>query len=251
MILNKKYIRNLSLYLDSSYYDQKLIFGYKIDSLSDPLLKRLGFSSTPSIGDSILPSPVGPYSRYNAEGKFIVHRDKPMEKAYRQVEWHWNEWRGSDDTEEKSDIKDVEYRRYPRTFVPPPSVELTIGKTSAGQFTVLSPAVTLTQNNTGEVTHLINLFLEIFDLCEVFNESLDEMISSPLRRLNWRILPPGQYPWPVIKNEISQIIQRTGTGKQKVLEYRIEAINSYGPNFFAIGEGGFHGYMVFGFPQNG
>lgn len=251
MILNKKYIRNLDLYLDSSYYGQALIFGYKIDQLSDKFLTRLGFSSPPAIGDSILPSSVGPVSRYNAEGKYIIHRDKDLEKATRQVQWHWKQWKGRDDTEEKTDIKDVNYFRYPRTLIRPPSIELTVGKTTSDQFAVLSPTIKLTQDNTKEVIHIINLFLEIFGFCEIFNESLDEMVSSPLRRLNWRILPPGQYPWPNLKKEISQIIQKTGKGKQKVLEYRIEAMNSYGPNFYAIGEGGFRGYVVFGFPQKG
>jgi hypothetical protein len=251
MIIQKQYIRNLDLYLDASYQDKALVFGFKIESLSDGSIKRLGFSNTPSIGDGILPTAAGPYSRFNAEGKWTVHRDRPMETAYREVIWHWKEWRGRDDTEEMSDIRDVEYKRYPRTFVPPPSIELKIGKTASGELAILSPAITLTSDTKAQVMHIINLFLEFFDYCEVFDESLDEMAVPPLRRLNWRLLPPGEYPWPRLKEQILGLIERTGKGKQEVLQYRLEAINSYGPEFRAIGEGGFRGYIAFGFPDKG
>jgi hypothetical protein len=215
VIIQKQYIRNLDLYLDASYQDKTLIFGHKIENLTDGSIKRLGFRETPSVDDGILPNAVGPFSRFNAEGKWILHRDQPMETAYREVIWHWKEWRGRDDTEEKSDIRDVEYKRYPRTFVPPPSIELKIGKTAAGQLAVLSPAITLTDENRAQVKHIINLVLEFFDYCEVFGESLDEMASAPLRRLNWRLLPPGEYPWPKLREQIQELLECTGKGKQE------------------------------------
>jgi len=148
-----------------------------------------------------------------------------------------------------SDIRDVEYKRYPRTFVPPPSIELKIGKTAAGQLAVGSPAVILTDETRAQVKHIINLILELFNYCEVFDESLDEMAAAPLRRLNWRLLPPGEYPWPRLREQIQELLERTGKRKQEVLQYRLEAINGYGPEFRAIGEGGFRGYIVFGFPD--
>ncbi|MHA6711015.1 hypothetical protein [Dehalococcoides mccartyi] len=249
MIIQKQYIRNIDLYLDASYQDKTLIFGFKIENLIDGSVKRLGFRGTPSVGDGILPNIAGPVSRFNAEGKWIVHRDQPMETAHREVMWHWQEWRGRDDTEEKSDVRDVEYKRYPRTFVPPPSIELKISATGSGQLAVVSPATTLMGETSAQVKHIINLLLEFFDYCEVFNESLDEMAAAPLRRLNWRLLPPGEYPWPRLKEQIQELIERTGKGKQEVLQYRLEAINSYGPEFRAIGEGGFRGYIAFGFPD--
>lgn len=247
MIIHKRYIRNLDLYLGSSYQDKVLIFGFKIDSLSDAQVQRLGFSELSSIGDGLLPNVVGPYSRYNAEGKWMVHRDLPKEEAYRQVMWHWKEWRGRDATEEMSDVRDVAYKRYPRTFIPPFSIELKIGKTASGQLAVLSPAIKMTSENVAQIVHVINLFLEFFDYCEVFSDSLDEMAEPPLRRLNWRLLPRGQYPWPQLRAQIQELIESTGTRKQEIIQYRLEAINSYGPDFRAIGEGGFRGYIVFGF----
>ncbi len=36
-----------------------------------------------------------------------------------------------------------------------------------------------------------------------------------------------------------------------MVENRLETINNYGPTFVAIGDGGFHGYVIFGFPEHG
>jgi hypothetical protein len=252
LLITKNYIRNLDLYLDSSYHNHTLIFGATIGTIKDQILAKIGFSPDHAIGDSVLPSIVfGPVSRFNAEGKFKIHRNQPMETAYRQVEWMHKEWRGRNDTEDVYDITDVPYKRYPRTLLYPPSVELTIGKTASGNYAVLSPAVNLTPDNKEEVVHTINLVLEIFGSCEVFSESLEETINSPIRRLNWRILPPGEYPWPRLESEISQIIEQAKKGNQKVIVYRLKVINSYGPNFYAIGQAGFHGYIVFQFPAKG
>jgi hypothetical protein len=249
MIIQKHYIRNIDLYFGESYQNKALIFGFKIETLSHASVQRLGFSTTSSIGDGLLPNMVGPHSRFNAEGKWIVHRNEPKEKIYRQVMWHWKEWRGRNDTEEKSDVVDVQYQRYPRTFVTPPSIELKIGKTASGQLAILSPPMTLTSDTKAQITHIINLILEFSDYCEVFSESLDEMATPPMRRLNWQILPPGKYPWPQLREQIKELIERTGKRKQEVIQYRLEAINSFGPDFLAIGKGGFRGYIVFGFPD--
>ncbi len=248
MIIIGSAIRSLDRYIDSSNYNNLFIFGVPLDSITDPILTRIGFAPEPLIGDSLLPiSDFGPVSRYNADGKEIVHKDQHMETAYRQAEWRWKEWRGRYDTEEQSKIVDVPYKRYPRTFVPPPSVELTIGKTASGKHAVLSPPIELNTSTKSSAIHIINLFLEIFGRCEVFTESLEEMVSSPLRRLNWRILPPGKYPWPRLKSQIDQLLQYLTVGNRKVIEHRLEVINSYGPAFYAVGQAGFRGYIVLGF----
>lgn len=250
MIIAGSSIRELDRYLDSSNYNRTFILGVQVDSLDDPILGRIGFSTETSVGDVVLPvSDLGPVSRYNTEGKVIVHKGERMETAYRQAEWRWQEWRGRYNTEEQSRIVDVPYKRYPRTFIPPPSVELTIGKTAAGRFAVLSPRIELNESTKVSMTHIINLFLEIFGRCEIFSDSLEEMVSSPLRRLNWRILPPGKYPWPRLKAQIDQLLQFVSEGNRKVIEYRLEVINSYGPAFYAIGQAGFKGYIVLGFPD--
>ena len=71
-------------------------------------LKELGFDLPLVPGQRLLPSASkGPASRRNAEGFDIVHRDQPMETAYRLVEWHWTQFAGRFGTEDMSKSVDV------------------------------------------------------------------------------------------------------------------------------------------------
>jgi hypothetical protein len=189
MIITGSSIRNLDKYLDESLYGNVLIFGVQINSLEDQILGKIGFPSDIHIGDSILPLyELGPVSKFNAEGKEIIHKDQPMETAYRQTEWHWKEWRGKYGSEEQSKIVDVPYDRYPRTFISPPSIELTISKTASNQLVILSNSIILNLQNKNLVIHIINLFLEIFGYCEVLIIRSKKIVPSPVRKLNWSIL---------------------------------------------------------------
>ena len=49
-----------------------------------------------------------------------------METAYGQAEWKWEEFYGPYDKAEQSRIVDIPYQRYQRSFVEPPSIELTV-----------------------------------------------------------------------------------------------------------------------------
>src|SRR5690606_37710933 len=85
--------------------------------------------------------------------------------------------------------------------------------------------------------------------CEVFTTSLDGLINVPVRRLNWRILPPGRYPWEQLKEHLQPVIRQAREGNRAVVENRLENVNSYNPEFVAIGQGGFRGYAIFAFPD--
>jgi hypothetical protein len=108
----------------------------------------MGFSCDPQEGETILPpASRGPVSKYNAEGKYEVHKDQPMETAYRMVEWHWREWHGPYDRVERSKLVDVPYQRYPRTFIPPPSVELSISTAADGQRIITAGSIDYIDEN--------------------------------------------------------------------------------------------------------
>jgi hypothetical protein len=105
------------------------------------------------------------------------------------------------------------------------------------------------KSNLQRLKHTVNLFLELFGQCEIFDETLGEIIHAPIRQLNWRVLPPGQHPWAQLKATLRAVIQASRRGNQDVVEHRMETINRYGPSFVAVGQAGFHGYVVFGFPE--
>lgn len=249
MIIRKRRVTNVKKYLAPVKRGTKVVLGVENTERFRNTLVKAGFTDELSVGESVLPlAAFGPVSRHNAEGKYKVHRDRPMETAYRVVEWTWQEWHGPY-REERSDFVDVPYQRYPRTFIPPPSVEMRIATTLEEQRVVVSPPVAYIDENEELLRHTINLYLEMFRECSIFTENLDQMIRVPVKRLNWRILPPGRWPWSKLRKEVEPLIKQAPGGNQVVIRHRVEVINSYGPDFVAVGQAGFLGYFGFGFTE--
>ncbi|OAA23054.1 hypothetical protein [Kosmotoga sp. DU53] len=211
-------------------------------------LNMVGFSSRLEPGETVLPSPeFGPVSKRNAEGSYIIHRDRPMETVYRTVKWTWKQWAGRGKTIEVSDFVDVPYKRYPRTFIPPYSIELTLMITEKGEKYVVTPLLEYSMENKSMLIHAINLVLELFGECEILDDELKTILKPKIIRLNWEMLPPGKRPWEKLREEIDPFIKNAKKGNREVVLHRIEIINSYKPDFVAIGKAGFRGYIVFGF----
>ena len=172
-----------------------------------------------------------------------------METAYRQVEWTWEQWSGRYDTETMSKIVDVPYKRYPRTLLPPPSIELSIVKNNKGEKFLVAPKQELDFDDTDALLHCINIFLEIFNQCQILSEHLEGYSIKNVKQLNWQVLPHGKYPWKKIQGQLKPIIEREKEQKQIVMQHRLELITGYDPEFVAIGKAGFSGYLIFGFPR--
>ncbi|WP_372523805.1 hypothetical protein [Sulfuricaulis sp.] len=213
-------------------------------------LKELGFSVPLIVGERLLPAAsFGPACRRNALGDEIVHRDRPMETAYRQAEWHWTEFRGRYDTEDRSKIVDVPYERYPRTHVPPHAVELEIRKSKNEVHVAVGPFVLAKDDD--RATNTANVFIEIFGECVVLRHDMTAWEKAPVRQMNWELLPPGKNPWASAQPALKQFVRKAEEGNQPVIRARFEAIGGYEPEFVAIGTAGFDGYVVFGFPRLG
>jgi hypothetical protein len=249
MIIRKKMIRNLDIVLAPVAEDADVVIGIKNPERYPEVLKRVGLPLPLVIGVSILPrASFGPICRFNAEGKYIKHKEMEMETASRVVEWHWTEWHGQDRVEQ-TDFFDVPYKRYPRTFVPPYGEEITALKTSDGSSALVSRPIKHSKENKDILKHTINLFLEIFGECQIFSQDLQDIIKMPIRRLNWRILPEGQMPWERLRQEIEPIVQQASKGTRPFIWHRLEKISQFKPDVGAIGEGGFDGYIIMGFTK--
>ncbi len=247
MIIDKKRIRSIEANLPGVEIGRKLIFALPINQENLPRVERAGFAQPFISGRSLLPAVVGSTSRYNAEGKFLVHRDQPKETVYRRLDWHWTEWHG-DDKIEKEDFKDIPYHRYPRTFVPPPGVELKeVINTSDERLIVADPLV-LDDTTRVAILHAINLFLDLFGECHVLDHDLNSIIDVPVKRLNWTVLPPGVRPWQTLEAQIKAVMGDIDSDRNKVFRNNLAIINQYGPEFAAAGKAGFNGYVIFGFP---
>lgn len=251
MIISKKRIRSLGSNLKGGQAGQEVIIALPYTDEINETLITCGFSEELEPGENVLPAVVGPVTRFNSTGKYIVHKDQPMETAYRQQEWTWQEYHGPYDTVEQSRIVDIPYKRYPRTFVGPPAIELSLATNADGNLLVVSPAITYSPENEELLLHIINAFLEIFNECHILDTAMQEIIRAPIKRLNWEILPQGRKPWGELRPLISGVIDGLSEGNRKVIDKRIESINEHEPEFVAVGRAGFTGYLVFGFPEKG
>lgn len=205
---------------------------------------QIGFTNELQVGEQVLPSVVGPVTRFNANGSYILRRDLPRETYYMVRLWKWNDYQGN----EHEKIIYIARERFHRELISPPSEELLID--SYGQSNiVVSRAFTKAPENLQSIKNMINIFLEIFGECDLIRENYQPFLYENVTRLNWRILPQGDYPWPVIREIAQERITRQPRGNRPVIANQLEIITTHVPNFVAVGQGGFNDYIVFGFPE--
>ncbi len=249
MLITKKRIRKIENFLSSIKDNDYFVVGVTDISRFTRQLTTAGFTPTLEIGERILPSDYfGPISRFNAEGKYVPNKNLPKETAYRTKIWHWTEWHGNERVE-KSKIVDVPYERYPRTFIPPFSIELVIGQDTSLNKLVVCDKLKKCQTDYEKIIHTVNLFLEILGEAEIFDENLNSIFTTPLKRLNWNVLPKGQMPWSNLKKLLQPILNKAPQGNRGIILYRFKTLNNFNPDFHAIGHAGFYGYVIFGFPK--
>lgn len=243
--IHKKSIRSLSNNLPAALAGKKITLAVHFDS-NRAKAQRIGFSSSPTTGDTVMPKPIGTATRFNAHGKEKILRDQPKEKLYRTQEWTHQEWRGKGETETVTTLVDVPYYRYPRELIEGYGHEFTVKESNGNKLVSLNGTLTYDAANADSLVSAINVFLEVFGYVDIYDESL-ESIPSPaeIRRLNWIILPKGQ--------KISESALKDVLSKAKRIRpveiMRQERISSFGPDLRAIGMGGFTGYVIYVFSK--
>jgi len=243
--------RSISKYLTHLQPREEYWLGIVAEHYS-AALEELGFSVPLVAGERLLPPAAkGIACRRNADGDAIIHRDQPKETAFRQAEWHWKEFRGRYDTEDRSKIVDVPYQRYPRTQVPPYGEELQTRANGEGVLYVIAGPFRVGPTDEARATNTHNVFIEIFKDCLVLRPDMTAWQNTLLRQLNWELLPPGKNPWASAQPAIERVVRKAEEGNQPVIRARFEAIGHHAPEFVAVGTGGFDGYVVFGFPRLG
>lgn len=217
--------------------------------LKDDLL-RAGFDKNLVVGQRVLPTVVGPVTRYNAEGREIIHKDKPKETAYRQVEWTREEWRGPY-TQTVTDTIDIPYRRYPRTLVDPPGHEIALARDASGELVVICDPIEHVAAGDEEMLARVNLFGELFGEAAILTGDLEPYLKVKYKRLNWELLPEGEHPWPHLQRQVKPIIDRMAPSVGAVASHRLEVLTEkHQPHMTAVGRAGFAGYIVFGYAKD-
>jgi hypothetical protein len=212
-------------------------------------LRQLGFSHPWHSGEALLPAATfSRAAKRNANGYEIVHRDQPKETRYHQIQWTWTEFHGQDAIE-RTGIKDRPYYRYPRTQIPPYSIELRMHRNDIGEFLVASGPFQLADpEGRAALQNTIHLFVDLFGGCTLVRD-IRVSIPAPLRRLNWEILPPGEHPFERAEAAISRVIGQSRQSAQPVLQARFAEIAAFQPTFTAVGMRGFSRYVVHGWDE--
>jgi hypothetical protein len=246
MKIQQTRIRSAKKYLIGLTEDEDFYISFTISNeLDAQKAQNTGFSTKLEIGEQVLPKVIGTKTDFNANGSFDLLKHLRKETKYREIEI--KDWHGD------SHWVDVPYKRYQRSKILAPSVHIVVSEKNDGQKIIISPKCVNSAEQYVHITHTINIFLEIFGECEILKENLTPSIDK-IKNLNWKILPSGKQPWSKIQGQVSAIIKRHNkdeAGKQKRIEHRIFVINNKNPDFVAIGNAGFHGYMIFGFKELG
>lgn len=240
MIIQGKSIRNVDRYVsklstgerfriavrDIENYEHKLlVYGIDITQLEE--------------GESFLPRPIKSATKYNANGKVLVDKsekeNRVFEKSYHNVDWHGKDHYGTY----------YQYRLcYKRKLLDPLEIELIYYNGF-----IISPVLENSDENKNVIKHVINIFLEIFGSCEILTEGLNFKASNKIKRLQWTVLPKGKYPWNKAKAHLDIVLNSTPIKYKRVITNRHEVISNKIPDFMAIGDQGFYGYVIYGFTK--
>ncbi|OJH18968.1 hypothetical protein BLX88_10395 [Bacillus obstructivus] len=244
MIQGKSYIRSIEKYIKS--VDGVFRLGVKITNENKEKIEKIGFPAFEA-GQAMFPPIVGRFTRFNVEGKEIIRRDLPKETIYVSMYSTRKEFRGRDQTEEVTDFVDIPRQVYKKEIIPGTGFEIVIEAKGDDLFLLINE--TFNKETDSEIATVgANIILELVGYCEVFSEQLDTYYKpSYLKRYNWIFLESKELPWEERKERFKEIVESSKKSKQMVIWERLETIVQYKPDFEAIGQNGFSGYVVFGF----
>lgn len=185
-------------------------------------------------------------SEFNADGKWIVHEDQPLEeRVVGQRVWRWREFRGRYNYEDKERVVDQTRMCYPRTYVDPPSLEMSVQIVQGRRRLVTE----LSENsNPRVIQHAINLYLEFFGQCYATDQPDEVPIVLPTR-VNWRLLPPGNQPWDRVEEAVQTKTEPYSEDARFIISERQRFICSLEPDDVFVGEGGFSDYLAYIFTE--
>ena len=238
---NPKSVRSLSIYEQTieRLGDFKVVHRLPTDLEK---LRELGFDGAPTEGDSIIPSPVGRVSTFNANGREITRKDLPKVSQSRMVWATTRDWHGNPHSGMQIRSQPV----YQRDLINPPEEYLTVMQGESGPI-LASRTMSNAVDEEDNIIHVINLFLELFGGLEITSVDLKSAKSLAVKRLNWRVLPPGNFPFERAKKDLAEFLDRVEENVRPVVQSRIKSVTQYKPDFVAVGVGGFREYVVFGF----
>lgn len=187
-------------------------------------------------GDIVLPSGrFGTQSKKNAYGYSYADKTKPKERRY--VSTNWIRPYGNDNASPVA--VDIYKECYPQIFVPAYEIELQLYKSESDDKYVI---VNLTKEIRERfLKEAINLLLEIYGVCYIFDKDIHIDDSIKRQRCNWEILPAGEMP----SKHIEKQLREHGKKADIYDKHRLEYIEKYHFEKAVEGVNGFKGYYAY------
>ncbi len=233
MLIKKKRINSLEKYFSDISEEKIFYVSVPADAINT---QRLSLKKLVE-GMSIVPKVVGTVTKFNLWGK--VYADKTQEKEAREFErdYHVVDWHGNDHYGTCFQTRMC----YPKKQILPPLIEIIYEreKLISNQMTMTEPEI---------VKHTINMFLELFGYCEIIDVDKKSIVKTPkVKMVSWKILPPGKYPWEKVEKALEDYFVNAPGKNKNVLRNNHKELSQLEPDFLAIGENSFNGYVVYGY----
>lgn len=225
-------IRQLTL--PTSFDTNKIQIGIPVDA-DEAMLVGLH-----NVGESVLPSSdFGCVSKRNACGDEYADKSQPKRRRY--INTIWVQPFGNDYASPSP--VDVYKKCYPKITVPPIGIEFVLFENFENKQFVLADLTREIREN--HLVDTVNLFLEIYGRCYVFDKEVDIKPIKKRRRCNWELLPPGEKPSVHLVRQLKEKNEPRDTFDVN----RLYLLDGYDVEFIAEGINGFGGYYAYVFKK--
>ena len=226
--INKKRIRKINI---PKEYDIKQI------QLGIPVVgdeaRRVGLNN---VGDIVLPSwSLGTTCKKNACGYSYADKTKPKERRYVSTGWGYP----YGNTSASMGAFDIYKKCYPKIEVEAYGIELCLYENADNQqFVIVDMTDEIREKYMKEA---INLMLEIYGKCYVYDGVIRIEKTIKRKRCNWEMLPSGEMPSKHIEKQVESM-------NQNIKAYdiaRLNFIEKYNATMVVEGINGFNGYYAY------
>lgn len=238
MLIHKKRIRNPKRYLYEVPEGENFYVAVKVQQHKSERAKYYGLKE-----DSILRIPIGrgTTTRFNADGKWVAKRDLPMEERVFEHDYHVVDWHGNDHYGTCFQSRMC----YQREYINP--TEITFSYENG---IVFSQQLNNCEECYGNIKLAINIALEMFGECEIWNENKAPFIPQVKEVIvPWEILRSGTRDDDVWEKYIDGILKNKSKSHQAVIRNRHKFINTLKPDYRVLGTQNFYGYVVYAFEK--
>jgi hypothetical protein len=233
MLIKKSRINSIDKYFANIEEDQEIYVCVPADENNLDLLM---------INESldricVVPQPIGPITRFNLYGKYLIHKEMEKEPREIEIDYHIVDWHGTDHYGTCFQHRIC----YPKEYILPPVARIILDNEKLR-------SDLMTKVDSELLKHTINMFLELFGYCEIIDKNENPIGQKTIiKEVSWRILPPGKYPWERAERVLDDYFEKAPIKNKEVLRNNHKTFAEYEPDFLAIGENSFNGYVVYGY----